>query len=274
MSAELRAMSYADYEALPGVRISRLLAGRRSPLHLRHALSAPDCGTDATRFGTAVHLAAFEEAQFRAQVCASHWNLHTNAGRAERDAWLAGRPGRIVLSPADYARARATAASIEETTTGRELLKEPALAEAALTWTDATTGVACKGRLDRMLGWHGETWVLDLKTCRDAGEYSFRYAVEDYGYHARAAFYLDGLDAAMDKRQRRFCWIAVESDPPHAVAFWEPSDALLQAGRELYGRLLGWYKRGLETGVWPGYPDGPEPLVTWEESRNQKGERP
>jgi hypothetical protein len=52
-----------------------------------------------------------------------------------------------------------------------------------------------------------------------------------------------------------FCFICVESEPPHGVAVYSlPSNAVL-AGAHLCDTALARYAQALNTGTWCGYPD-------------------
>lgn len=92
--------------------------------------------------------------------------------------------------------------------------------------------------------------IVDLKTCQDARD--FPKSVFSWGYEIQAAFYLD-VAKAIDGKERRFLWVAVEKDAPYGVIVYEPDQSVLERGRTLY-------RKAIETGVqcatfdfWPNY---------------------
>jgi hypothetical protein len=147
-----------------------------------------------------------------------------------------------------------------------ELLRGKGVNEVSAVWRDPDTGLPCKARYDRLTSLQmtdgaGTPWsaIVDIKTAVDAGTRGFSSAAGRYAYHEAAAFYLDGA-FAISPRPRKFFWIAVEKDPPYAVAVYEIGDASVDAGRDAYKAHLAQYAECIASGVWPGYGDGAQYL--------------
>ncbi len=133
-----------------------------------------------------------------------------------------------------------------------------------VTWKDEETGLDCKGIIDRVCEWNGYTALIDLKTCVDADKDSFSKTIGNYGYHVRAAWYLDALNK-IKPMDRRFFFVLVEKSPPYLCNWFDAhddNDALINEGRKVYRRLLKQYAECLKTREWSGYPvsDSPEPI--------------
>ncbi|MFH1497591.1 MAG: PD-(D/E)XK nuclease-like domain-containing protein, partial [Verrucomicrobiota bacterium] len=130
-------------------------------------------------------------------------------------------------------------------------------------WTDAATGVQCKGRLDRVckvyVGDAGETdlMVVDLKTAADASQHGFQRALAG-GYWRQAVHYQAGVRAVVG-REPRFIFVVCETAPPFAVGVWEMSAAEQQAAEQRYRRELEAFARCLRDDDWPGYTPDLEP---------------
>jgi len=127
-------------------------------------------------------------------------------------------------------------------------------AEETVTWTDAATGLDCKGRLDYItpLG------LVDLKSTRNIEPRRFLRDAASYGYHGQLAFYHDGAVTAgvlpPDADPPRL--IAVQSSAPWDVAVYSLPHAVLEAGRAWYRSLLEKLLDCTEAEWWPGVAPG------------------
>lgn len=112
------------------------------------------------------------------------------------------------------------------------------------------TGLLIKGRADRLtMDDRQRMTLIDIKTCQveSAQEYVFQNEIAKWGYYRQAAFYIDLFEASS------FIIVAVEKEPPYAVATYEidPEDIML--GRTENNRDLQLVKHAEETGEWPAY---------------------
>jgi hypothetical protein len=238
-------MSSIDtYRAIDAVNISTLKAMAVSPLHYRHACDHGRADTDAMALGRLMHAMVFEPQEIDARYVV--WDGGRRAGK-DWTAFCEANVGKEILrAPEDWERAEAVRAAVLDHPAAAELLAH-GTPEKVLQWTDAATGLACKGKAD----WDTGSWIVDLKTCRDISARAIQRVVVGLAYHAQAAFYCDGAER-MDGRERGFAWIFVEQNAPHDVAVYTCPTDVLDVGRDLYRRWLERVKTCRETGVWPG----------------------
>lgn len=119
-------------------------------------------------------------------------------------------------------------------------------------YTDKTTGVRLRFRVDWLTARDGRPLAIDLKSTISANPSEFVKSVAKYGYHAQAAWYIDGL-AALGQTDAAFLFIAQEKVAPHLVSIIELDDDAIEEGRRLNRRAIETYARCVESDVWPGY---------------------
>lgn len=245
----------ADYYRAKGANFSALKGFARTPAHAREAMIHPPEPTAAMELGTAVHLAVLEPDRF-AEECAvaPKVDRRTKEGKATWAAFEVENAGKVLLREEDHAMCVAMRDAVWAHPIASQMLKGPGHAEVAVVWDHLDPAMRCKGLIDRIGQFDGWTWVIDLKSCQDASPWSFASTVARQFYHAQAAFYLDGCNA-IAPRQRRFAWLAVEKEPPYAVAIHEPDGDMLERGRALYEGWLRDYAEAKAKDVWPGYPN-------------------
>lgn len=221
----------------------------QSPMHYVFNRTHQTEPTDAMQFGTAVHCGALEPHLYASKVAtAPEVNKRTNAGKDELADFHARNVGKVILSPKDTFRASACIAAVMAHPAAYRLLTG-AETEGSMFWHDAEYGVACKARYDaRNLG-----GLIDLKTCQDASPEGFGKQCANMLYHVQGAHYWSGAEHALGSSPAFFAFIAVESEPPHAVACYFIPPVAMQAGRRLMDEALARYRTAIETGRWPGY---------------------
>lgn len=254
MEAKLHpGLSRAAYEAIDAANVSMLKHFARTAAHAREAMLHPPEPSAAMELGSHIHVAVLEPARFDSEfVLAPKCDRRTKEGKATWAAFEAENHGKTLLAADDYELVRAIRNAAWEHPTAAALLKGPGHCEVGAVWQHERTGLWCKGLIDRVGQHDGWTWIVDLKTCRDASPRGFARDVANLHYHAQAAYYVNGCNA-IAPRPRRFAWIAVEKDAPHAVAVYEPDDPALLAGEARYEKWLDAYAEARESGVWPGY---------------------
>jgi hypothetical protein len=232
----------AAYDAIAAVRWSHLKHMDRSPLHYRHATTAPRRDTPAFRFGRAVHVLCLEPERWAADYVT--WD-GIRRGKSW-DAFEAEHAGREILTADESERAMAIASAVRSHPVASTHLKA-GIKEGAIQWVDEETGLACKGRFDALGG-----RLVDLKSAADVDPQRFAASVYRYGYHGQLAFYADGLAAngiALDGDPVIIC---VESVEPHDVVVYTADPFVVDQGRQMYRRLLARVKECTERGEWPG----------------------
>lgn len=269
-----QSMPAMQYHALDGASNSRLTQLMRSPAHLKAYLSEPGKDTTALRIGRAAHSAILEPDDFdasftladRCQAIKKDKEQCNNTGIAFHSdlGWLCGvhakgAPGefdqrRIIVPPGDYAMCVEMRDSVLASASARGLLAGDGDVELTLIWNDLVSGVRCKGRLDRYAPLVSSGCIVDVKTTRDASRREFERSIFAHGYHRQGALYLEGAKAN-GLSAEHFVIIAVEKEPPYAVAVYRLTEGAIDAGREQVAPLLARYAECVERNEWPSYPD-------------------
>lgn len=150
------------------------------------------------------------------------------------------------------------------------------VAEQSIYWTDPRTGVRCRCRPDWMphRQENGRLVVVDYKTAKAVDEAALQRAVYERGYHAQAAFYLDGVKAAglAGDQEPAFIFVFQSKTAPYLVHLVELDFPALTLGAARNERALRTYAECERTGVWPGFNDRITylPLPPYAEKRDQE----
>lgn len=255
-----RQMPAAEYHARPETSNSQLKKLAITPADYKWAKENQLQSTDALEFGHVFHTLLLEP-QLLDQQCVEYPDRR--AGKVW-EAFKAKHAGKTILrSNGDHsmAQARGMADSLLQHPWGRKLFLGQAEREISLFWQDKDTGIPCRGRLDLIK--HGKRPVLvDLKTDIDPSPQGFWKKIRNFDYHVQAAFYYDGYFAATGVEPAAFVFGMVRKSAPHLCAFYEVSDALLEAGRQVYKNRLALLKKCQEADSWPGYAAEPVVLET------------
>lgn len=223
----------------------------RSPAHALEYMLHPPEPTPALLLGAAVHTAVLQPDLFRQLYArAPEADRRTKAGREAWEAVEAEHPEATILRPEEYDLCIAIRDSVYAHPAARKLLRGQT--EVSAVWRDPWHGVLCKGRFDVIPDGLGV--IADMKTARDASPGAFSRTVYANGLYIQGAMYLMG-GRALGLDVDLFAIVAVEKEPPYAVAVYNVRGEALAAGEEELGRLLETWARCMETGNWPGYPD-------------------
>lgn len=242
-------MPDADYRRYPAVSQSGLKTILDSPARYRWERDHPTI-KDAYDFGHVVHGLVLGVGEPVARL-----DFPDRRSKAYKDAVAEAREvGAIPLLAATHDEAHACADAVFEHPLAGALIGRDGDSEVSLFWSDVESGVACKGRADRVtITDDGQHWLVDLKaTGQTANPDRFGSTAASYGYHLQAAFYLDGYEQITGHRAR-FLNVLVETAAPHFVAVVELDDEALDVGRAKYRDALDIYARCRESGDWPGY---------------------
>jgi hypothetical protein len=239
------------YHMWPGASQSRLKILRdHTPAHVRWAMDHPDEPTDAMRLGAAVHTCVLEPDLFGSlYVRGIEGDGRTKAVKEAREALAAEHPNAQILRVADFATCLAIRDAVAAHPFTASLLDGER--ECSMVWTDPATGVKCRGRVDGMA--RKIAAITDLKTAMDASPLRFPMVIYNYGYHIQAAMYLRGAKA-LGIEADSFAVVAVEKEPPWAVAVYQLAGAAIYDGERELEPLLERWAACEESGEWPGYP--------------------
>jgi len=239
------------YRKIPAISQSGLARIARSPAHYIAYMNEQTEPTPAMIFGAAMHAAVFEAKEFAKRYAACPEGMRRDKRTKEYQEFLAANEGKTILTQEEFAKIDAIQASVGSHPEVSRILSAGA-AEQAFLWKDPETGLKCKGRADWL---RNDGVIVDLKTCEDASFEGFqRKSLVPSRIHVQAAFYTDAM-RVIGMPSPGFIVIAVEKEPPYAVALYVLDDATIEKGRELYRRDLAVYAECLKTDKWPSYPE-------------------
>jgi len=278
---QLDHLTNEEYHASPQVSKSRLDVIDRSPAHYHYQYLSGEYERMSTRtfdIGSAVHKLILEQAEFAtefvvvpkgapkrptsAQLTAAKPAPATTAAIAWWAEFDAKHAGKTQISADDMAEITAIYDSVYKHKAANWLLKE-GIAEASIFFTDPETGIDCKARPDFF---NAENFIVDVKTTVNASPSAFGWSALKYRYHVQAAFYMDAFYHAFGDYPAGFVFVAIEKEPPYAVATYLATPDMLERGGSTYMRNLQTLRRCQETGEWPAYGE----LITDLRFPNQK----
>lgn len=238
------------YDEIDAVNWSTLKHFSRSPLHVLEALRAKQRDTDAMRFGRAEHLAVLEPQRFDSEVAV--WrgaDRRTKEGKAEWAAFEKAHAGKEILDDEEHRKCILIARAVRANPTAAKYLSG-GRAEVTVLWNHNTiTGesIPCKSRLDYVGG-----ALVDLKSTQSASPGAFGRQCWNLGYHGQSALYLDSYVIA-GGQTLPVVLIAVEKEPPFAVAVYVVPRDVLERGRATYSSYLDRLAVCRATSHWPSY---------------------
>lgn len=253
-----------DYASIDAVNWSSLAPLATSPRMFEWRRDHAREETSPLRLGTAIHCAILEPETWASRYVAKpdFGDLRTKAGKAARDEWLATvAPDVVILDADEHALAERCAASVRAHPAASSLLSH-GRAEEIVTWTDAVTGIACKGRLDYL----AFNRLVDLKSTRAQTLRDLAREIAGRLYHGQLAFYLDGAMAAGRLSDVSQVYVvAVQTVEPFDVIPARIMTGDLELGRALYRSLLRKYAACRAADYWPGLAPGVVdlPLPAW-----------
>lgn len=258
-----RRLSYAEYDAIPAKRHSRLWTlHTHTPAHYKYEQDHPvEEDTQSLRFGRAYHAAVLEPESFGARFAVGG-PINDKTGRpygSDSKKFQEWGESQKPLEPLTTDEASAIidmAKVLREHPAAKLLLEQKADSEVVVVWIDGNTGLKCKGRIDWL---PRGAIIVDLKSARSAAPSPFGRDAYNYGYVSQLAFYLDGLRQFMPDAGMPLI-IAQEKDPPYAVAVYELSESDIELGRSHYRAALEKLAECERLNSWPAYSEAPEPL--------------
>ena len=204
-------MEWAEYRSIKALNWSTFKHFLTSPLHYKHALTAPNEDTTGRLIGRAVHALVLEERE----------DFVVFEGDRRGKAWTEFRDqnsGRDILRAVEADTVRAMAAAVRAHPKAMEVLDGQR--EVSRTWERGSR--RCKGRLDCL----GAEHVTDLKTCGPLP--TLARTAWSSGYVHQLDWYRHGADVPMAYI------VGVEAKAPHDVGVWEVDPGALDvAGRQI-----------------------------------------
>lgn len=255
-------IDYDDYSRIDALRFSNAKAFSRTPLHARFAMENPSDDTKSTFLGTAVHKLVLEPSDFtNCYAVGPKVDKRTKAGKQEWMQFELDHPNQLSINTEEMESVHGMAGALMAHPFIREVIEAASgprtIRELTVIWPEKVIGgeaVLCKCRIDLGVEIGATTFILDLKTTKDAAMDDFARSINNFKYHGQAASYMRGLSVQVPtKRLRRWVWGAVENKPPYAVAVYEPSEGLMRQGEEEYLKWVADFALARKTGNWPGY---------------------
>lgn len=266
-------MTNEDYHANTShVSKSGLDLIARSPLHYWAKYLDPNRQPEERKqhfiIGSAVHAAILEPHLFErsyfsiddASICAQIGGAKpraTNKYKEWLEAQLAANEGRQMLSVDDWQHCLNMRDAVRRHPAAAMLLQD-GFVEQSFFFNDLQTDAPVKIRPDHLN--HNLRWIVDVKTTDDASPSSFGKTFYSYSYHKQAALLFDGMSTVDADQWAGVAFIAVEKEPPYAVAVYYATDADIEEGRRAYRGNLLTYMECRSTNQWPSYSEGLEPI--------------
>lgn len=241
-------MSSHDYHRHPAVSKTTLDMIRSDP----HAVAwSKLCQQDEEKmktldFGDAMHAICLEPWRLKSEfVAMPDFNMRTNAGKADKEAFEAANADKKILTADEYKKLTLMFDSVMSHPQARNLIDVEGVCEGSYFWRDKETGLECKCRPDKEIESRG--LLVDIKTTDSLKK--FCYSVEDYRYFVQDPFYCDGVGHFKEKPEMLFLVIQKTIDcGRYPVHVWRlPEEAIIE-GRKQYRSDLNKYKRFLDAG--------------------------
>lgn len=239
--------------------------------HLRHALDSGEEWTRAQKQnmdrGSVIHdLLLGQQQRFKVVSGFSDWR--TKAAKAARD--QIEDAGKMALLEKEIEPIKAMLAPVR-----RQILASPVgliyqacldqnLTEVTVIAEDPDDGtpLRCKPDAGPLVDVNGCAWVLDLKTTTASANPLVwaRTAMRGQHIEIQSAHYIRCVAAALGVRQVRFIFVAIETAAPHMISLHEFTQLSHEHACEQLAYARDLWNRCHETGEWPGYAPGIEPI--------------
>lgn len=239
-------LANGEYHAHPSISKSGLDRIDLSPAHF---IKSERKETQAFMKGTLIHCAILEPdfVDGRYFAMPEKVDARTKAGKALLAEYTAMADGKVLVSGDDMRMAVRIREEVQNHPTARVLF-DGGISEASA--FSRLNGADVRCRPDYLNG----SVVIDLKSTECATPASFRRSVEKYRYFVQHPFYVDVLESK-GVEISNFIFVAIEKSEPYGIGIFELDDEAIQCGRRAYLANLDTYKRCLDSGHWPCYPD-------------------
>lgn len=266
-------LTFAEYQALPGLNSSTLKWGTVSMKHLKCAVDGLMDAEDSRdrKFGRAVHCRILEPERYKQDVliagrCSARLKSGKNKGELcgnqgsvmYNGVWYCNTKGHAIaeatapeefVSKDESKRIEDMAASLHEHEV-MQLFRREGWSEVSVTWQ--ASGLDCKARLDKFT--LNGPMILDIKKCqvgRGDNEQCSK-SILNYGWHRQAAMYVDAV-AACGHPGAEFVWVFIEDGPPYDVNVIKADAETLSIGRFEYRQILDNWKISNRQEKYSGY---------------------
>lgn len=255
-------IAFDAYAAHEGINQTELnMVDRMSLAHVKHKRDgAPEKESDERDFGRAFHSMLLEDKQDfvihplvypssdkpvkASQPVMKPWNWNANYCKNWRE-----EQALDVLSHAESDALMGMVASVRDNEELNAVIKN---ARNEVSIFAEKNGTKMKARIDT-LPVSGP--IIDFKSTTNANPQKFVRQALDSGYFLQAAFYLDLL-ALADDRRSEFWFVAIEKTAPYAHSIIKLKDgpvSFIGMGRARYRCALSKLKQAIKDDKWPSY---------------------
>lgn len=228
-------LSYADYDADPGVRASELKRVEDGVEAFVAERLSPSPPTEALVLGNAVHALVLEGWDAWAdRYVEKDWDERTKKGKERAKEEIAH--GYTILTKAQMESVRLMSYAIPRHPGARAALE--ACQQREVSFFAEIEDARAKARADAFDPDSG--FIIDLKTTSAISPGDWSRQMFNLRYFVQAAWYVDTIAAATerDPRDLVYSYVIVHSKPPYEVAVRPIKSELIKWGRGLYRRLL------------------------------------
>lgn len=250
----------AEYHRHPAVSKHGLDSFRKAPALYIHERQNPTSATPTMLFGSLYHTVILEPEKVDDEwLMMPECDRRTKEGKALWESATLALGSRQPVKREDMEKAHAMrSALMKHTTAWNAIAQQRQHVEGSLFWTDPATGVECRARPDLI---RNDGFIVDLKTCADAGLDDFTRSAYNFGYHRQAAYYLDAWQHITGEKPKGFIFVAQEKEPPFLTAVYVASAAMIEAGRAEIATDLVRFRECQISDTWPGLPLTPQELT-------------
>lgn len=240
------------YHALPFISATGLGRISQSPQHFLAWKNEKQRETPALLLGRAIHEGVLQPSLFAKRWAgAPECDRRTKMGKETYEAFLHEHGDKKVLSAKDYGIVERIIDSVYSHKEASKWLSN-GKAEQVLIWDDPEEKIRCKGRVDYL---RDDGIIVDVKSTEDASAKGFPRSAINWRYYVQSAFYTNAASILKGKKFETYVMIAVEKEPPYAVAIYAFSDDMISFGRNQYQADLKVYAQCLKTDKWPAYEE-------------------
>ena len=227
------------------VRFSHLRAYGRSAMHGHHARQQDQEPTVAMQRGTALHALVFDTQK----VCGYPGSQRRGK---EYEAFAAEHSDHVILTMAEFTKARLMADAVRQSKVAEPVLKGIAEKTILFRWM----GLDCRATPDV----RGDDFLTDVKSSKSADPSQFLWSARRFSYHAQLRFYEHGCEK--HHINIRDHWIVcVESEAPHPVTVFHVEPEALEEGEKLLMLWAERFKSCEAAAHFPPYVECTVPLV-------------
>lgn len=260
-------ISIEDYHNGDGISRSKLVEFQKSPYHYWYKANHPEkirnveviAKTNALEFGNALHTYVLEPDEFGKRYAVfQKINRQKKVGKEAYAQFLLDSAGKAIISQDAYDEIRLMSDAIQAHGQAKDLISD-AWYEKSIYWTDPDADLLCKVRPDI---WH-DGFIVDLKTTVSAKYTDFQKSIYNYGYHIQAGMMHEALKHVLCKDVKSFVFVAIEKEPPYALACYQLEDMALDLGVRRFKEIIQGIRKCINENIWPSYESGLINLPSW-----------